>query len=466
MKARQHSRIATGLLALVLLVGQVTAQSLKPEDFAYGMSLAVDGSSALYRALLPFEVYRQTQQADFADLRVFNGSGEAVPYTVQPLTSRAVLEKNTWRLPYFPLYSESGALPEGLSLRVKTSTTGTILELDSQPQASNDAARQLSAYLIDASAQKEPLQALQLDWQSSTESYSAAVTLAVSDDLVRWRTLVTKAPLAALRFQGQVLEQRRIEFAASKAKYLRLSWPEQQPPPQITAIEATSAVRTQQITRDELTRVDVSAGIEQPVGVYDFDLGARLPVDRLQVSLPQQNTLVKARWLSRNTIDESWQQVTSTVLYRLHTAGGELRNPTLSITARKHRYWRLQVNQAGGGLGSGKPQLQAAWIPDQLIFIARGDGPFTLAYGAAGVARAGLPIDGLLPGYRDGGELDAKLITLAEPRTLGGEEKLQLPVVWPWKTYTLWAVLVIAVVLLGWMASRLLRQVNTETTGS
>ena len=397
---------------------------------------------------------------------MFNGSGEAVPHTVQPLASRTVLEKNARRLPYFPLYSESGVLPEGLSLRVKTSATGTILELDSQPQASYDAARQLSAYLIDASVQREPLQALQLDWQSGAESYSAAVTLAASDDLIRWRTLVAKAPLAALRFQGQVLEQRRIEFVATKAKYLRLTWPEQQPPPQITAIEATSAVRAQQITRDELTRSSANVSVEQPAGAYDFDLGARLPVDRLQASLPQQNTLAKARWLSRNTANETWQAVTSTVLYRLHTAGGELRNTALTIAARKHRYWRLQVDQAGGGLGSGKPQLQVAWIPDQLIFIARGDGPFTLAYGAAGVAAADLPIDRLLSDYRDGGELDAKLITLDEPRTLGGEQKLQLPVVWPWKTYALWAVLVIAVVLLGWMANRLLRQVDTQTTNS
>lgn len=464
MKARPSSKIVIWLSALALFTGQAVAQSLKPEDFAYGITMAVDGSSALYRALLPFEVYRQTQQANFADLRVFNGSSEAVPHTVQPLASRTVLEKNTRRLPYFPLYSESGAPPESLSLRVKTSTTGTILELDSQPQAGDDATRQLSAYLIDASAQKEPLQALQLNWQRGARSYSAAVTLAASDDLVRWRTLVAKAPLAALRFQGQVLEQRRIEFAASKAKYLRLTWPEQQPPPQITAIEATSAVRTQEIIRDELTRDGVS--VEQPAGAYDFDLGAHLPVDRLQASLPQQNTLAKVRWLSRNTADETWQAVTSTVLYRLHTAGGELRNPALTIATRKHRYWRLQVDQAGGGLGSGKPQLQVAWIPDQLVFIARGHGPFTLAYGAAGVAAADLPIDRLLPGYRDGGELDAKLITLAEPRTLGGREKLKLPVVRPWKTYALWAVLVIAVVLLGWMASRLLRQVNTEATGS
>ena len=368
MRARRCSNIGVGLPSLVLLAVQAAAEPLKPEDFAYGMALAVDGSSALYRAPLPFEVYRQTRQANFADLRVFNASGEAVPHTIQPLAGRTVVEKNTRRLPYFPLYSKPGALPEGLSLRVKTGAAGTILELDSQPQAGDDAARPLSAYLIDASAQKEPLQALRLSWQSGAESYSAAVTLDASDDLVRWRTLVAKAPLAALRFQGQVLEQRRIEFAASKAKYLRLTWPEQQPPPPITAIEATSAARTQEVIRDELTRAGVS--VEQPTGAYDFDLGAHLPVDRLQAGLPQQNTLAKVRWLSRNTADETWQAVTSTVLYRLHTPGGELRNPALTIAARKHRYWRLQVDQAGGGLGSGKPQLHVAWIPDQLVFIA------------------------------------------------------------------------------------------------
>ena len=64
MMAGRHSIMATVLLALTLLAGQVAAQSLKPEDFAYGMTLAVDGSSALYRALpIPIALTPGTRQA-------------------------------------------------------------------------------------------------------------------------------------------------------------------------------------------------------------------------------------------------------------------------------------------------------------------------------------------------------------------------------------------------------------------
>jgi len=43
-------------------------------------------------------------------------------------------------------------------------------------------------------------------------------------DLARWDTVAAGAPLLSLQHAGAKLEQRRVEFAPRKTKYLRLTW--------------------------------------------------------------------------------------------------------------------------------------------------------------------------------------------------------------------------------------------------
>jgi hypothetical protein len=92
-----------------------------------------------------------------------------------------------------------------------------------------------------------------------------------------------------------------------------------------------------------------------------------------------------------------------------------------------------------------------------------------LAYGAAKVASAALPVATLVPGYRDDKPLEAAHATLGEPHA-----QTRAPSPWPewlaldpgdWKKLALWAVLVIGVVLLGWMAWRLSAQMNKPAGG-
>ena len=51
--------------------------------------------------------------------------------------------------------------------------------------------------------------------------------------------------------------------------------------------------------------------------------------------------------------------------------------------------------------------------------------------------------------------------------TLGGEARLNPPSLpHPWKKWILWGVLSVSVLLLGWMAYRLVKQMENHDTGS
>jgi hypothetical protein len=116
----------------------------------------------------------------------------------------------------------------------------------------------------------------------------------------------------------------------------------------------------------------------------------------------------------------------------------------------------LRVDMRGGGVGTQPPTLAAGWLPPRLVFVARGGGPFEIAYGSATVAPNGLSIASLVPGYK---EAEQRTFPSAQPnaaRALGGDARLSPTI--DWKTWSLWAVLVFAVAALGAMAWRLLQQ--------
>src|SRR4029453_11838046 len=119
-----------------------------------------------------------------------------------------------------------------------------------------------------------------------------------------------------------------------------------------------------------------------------FDLGGPIPVDRVQVDLPVPNTVIEADLYSALEEKGPWLHHFSGVLYSLDRAGGALRNPEVAVPPIRRRYFKLAVAEKGGGLGGGAPSLEVAWMPEQLLFVARGAGPFALGYGRAQVPGA------------------------------------------------------------------------------
>jgi hypothetical protein len=132
----------------------------------------------------------------------------------------------------------------------------------------------------------------------------------------------------------------------------------------------------------------------------------------------------------------------------------------------------MKIDQRGGGIGGGPPVLAAGWVPHRLVFAARGEGPFQLAYGSRDAKPAAYAIATLVPGYKDDASLDLKPAHAGErsqavaiggartgtPQALGGAAATRERI--DWKRWTLWGSLVAAVVLLGLMALRLGRQMS------
>jgi len=446
------------LISLLLLLSHIS-YAVSESDFAYGYTLEVDGDGAIYALSLPEAVYHGLTRADRGDLRVFNSQGVAVPHHIKRAESQIRQEQPLVNLPIFPLYSDNAnaQADDGYNVHIVTNDKGAIIDIN-YGKTSTDATRRISAYLIDASQLTQLPNALQLNWPESASDFVFNIRVEGSDDLNHWTPLDSRSTLSNLHYSGHTLIQQRIELPLRKQKYLRLSWLDDKSL-MLSSVMAKFPASYQSQERKwstfGVTRMDTEHHY------YYFDTHSVLPADRVNIDLPQRNSLLQVSLESAASDKGPWYPRYHGLLYNLQFEGNQLVTPDQVINVTTHRYWRLRLLSREAML-SGEPKLRLGWIPEQLYFIAQGEAPFTLAYGSARVGPVDTSLAQLLTidKIQDQQQL-IKAAQLGSRIALGNRDKLK-PLQRPadWKQIVLWLVLIFGVAALAYMALRLYKQMD------
>ena len=451
------------LLVCTLLFTQAT-HAISKTDFAYGYTLEVDGDGAIYSLTLPEEVYHGLTRADRGDLRIFNSQDIAVPHHIKRAEQMTKVTQPDSNLPLFPLYSDATTIKgaDGANVHIVTNDKGAIIDIN-YGKTHPESTQRVNAYLLDSSQLEQAPNALLMNWPESQGDFVMSVDVAGSDDLNHWQTLVARTTLSNLHYGGHTLIQRRIDLPLHKQKYLRLTWVGDKPL-LLTNVVAQFPELLQSQERKWSTFAVTSTDAKD--NYYYFDTHSVLPADRVNIDLPQRNTLVQVSLDSADSETGPWHPRYSGLLYNLQFQGNQLKTPDQFMSVTTHRYWRLQILNREGRL-DGKPRLRLGWIPEQLFFIAQGEAPFTLAYGSARVASTDTPLAQLLDvdKIQDQQQL-IKAAQLGSRIELGNKDKLK-PAKPPtdWKQIVLWLVLLFGVAALAVMALRLYKQMDQAGPG-
>lgn len=428
-------------------------------DFAYGMELSVSGQGAIYGLPVPAMVYQSCTRADLGDLRVFNAQG-VVPHLLRPQLSK----KNSPQpvdLPFFSLLAEgtNNKLPP--HLHIATDSKGTIIDIR---QGQTDIpATVVSSYIIDTSGLTQKADWLEFAWSGQTDHFSTSVKVEASDDLNSWRTVVAKASLAELRFAGHDLLRNRVIIKAGAQKYLRLAWPAGNKGVVLTAIKA--GYNNEDIA--QARTVHYLAGKAMPNAesgkvIYHYTSDGFFPVDQVYVRLPEHNSLAQVALFSRASEDAPWRPRAELLSYQLTVDGVSLDSGVKHIPTTSDRFWRLAM--AAPGRSGAAPLLEVGWRPQQLIFIAQGDGPYTLAYGKADLVPSPSQVDQLLSSIDPRQEQNLVRPAYAGGQViLGGQGQLLITPEIPWRRWLLWASLVAGVLIIGSMALQLVKEMKKSS---
>lgn len=449
------------LSALLIPISATANSPLGPSDFAYGIAIEISSDAPFHEFAVPKSVYESVTRPDLGDVRVFNASGEVVPHAlrhVEPLKPTG-----EWKpLALFPVRGNSERSPNELTLRVDRNTAGSIVSVRSTDAAAANAP--VALYIAETKTIDKPIRGLELNWKDNNgEGFAGRLAVDASDDLQSWRSVVSEAPLLRLRHAGESIDRRQITFTPIKTKYLRLRWIDpSDTAPLLTQLRVEHLSDVTPPERQWLALTSASPG-EKP-GEFLYTLAAKMPVDRVRIRLPQVNAVAHAEIVTRAERNAPWQRRVAGLVYRVNKAGTEVMQDDFTLWPLSGaREWRLTLSQKDGGLGDQPPVIEVGWLPQTLVFSARGPGPYRLAYGKAGLAPGDASIEQLLVANEGQPKFVAQPARLGTRETLGGEDRLTLSLKQrSWRTWLLWAALGTGVLLLGWMATRLARQIKPQ----
>lgn len=434
-------------VALGLLVALPAFAQPAQVPFTATAPIKLSGKEGLHRIEIPFEVYRDAR-ADMADVRVLNRKGEQVPiaFAGNARVMQDILP--ALALPIFPVTSAAPAAPGGKSEITVRTEDGTLVAIRGKSAPSP---AKTAAYLLDASQVKEPIRALAFDWQAAPGSEVVRVRVEASDDLKSWSALGA-GPLVKLQNQGRTLEQPRVEFSPRTAKYLRVTWDARN-----FVLSGVRAEREPRSQPAELLVKTVKATTGEDPGEWLYDLGAALPVESVRLVPGESNDVVSAAISARSASKDTWRSVLWAPFYRMRIDGVEKQSPPLEIGRLGARYWMVKVPPAS--VSATAPLLEVSWRPTQLVFVAKGEGPFSLAYGNPGLRPAALTLQAIYPDYVRHAEWTLPLATVEDPVATPPPTAMEkvMADVEP-KRVVLWLILVLGVGVLAFMAWRLTRR--------
>ncbi len=448
--------------ALLLLGASTAIAADKPEDFAVRFTVQPAPDTSLQRLSLPKEALAALQTPHAADVRVFNGNGQAVPVARIPPRQTSVAEPaRAW--PIYPIMAPPQALrTPGLSLRIEKSADRSIVRVieGGDPHLAMMANQQI-ANLVDTRPIKGAVAELTVDAELPAGE-PVALTVTASKDLKTWRTLAQDVPVFRFGATANAPGSMRVSLQGAHLEndYLRIDWPS----------GSTFRLRGVSITPAPVSvapeRLPVPlVGKPEGTGIV-LDVPFATPLHALDIRPAESGTLVPVRISGRGQRGEPWRALASGVVYRIQSKGVEVFSPPIELNSVSVRELRVDPTSPGAPLHA-VPIVQALLAPQEWVWVASGPPPFTLAVGRASAPATRLPLASLIPAYTPGAEdalpasrVDASSIVRQAPDRLTRlSQALGVPSA---RALVLWIVLIGGVFVLGGVAWAVMRQVKSS----
>ena len=475
---------ALAALSALVLAG-IQAGAAAPSETSSSVPLTLSGAGPYYTLAIDTRARQLAAAADLGDLRVRNAAGEtmAFAWVETPVPAPA---------------------PKELPARLYKVPTPAAA-----PASSAESPRQ--SWIVDARDSDDDLLRLDLALERGTQGVYT-LRIEASNDLQRWRTLQEDAQLVQLQALPQVgaagtlaplaqrehLEADGIDLDNVHARYLRLTTAPRSAIPPLVSATITRAPHRPPPAPLEWSGTITPSGCEATS--CDYPLPRNTPVAAVQVVPAEVDTIAPVMVLGR--VDTShraaahhslvrgslhalrlkarhsappsgfaWEDGPTASVYWLSQASGapDLHSPPVRLDGAPWQALRLETFGPISQLGRLPPTIRIGVRQRQLVFLARGAGPFALARAQAADHTAPMSLAELMPG----GAADAAppaasavLTPVAAPARAASEPSLRSAASeapasnTPW----LWAVLLAGLALMGAAAWSLLRRPPAATT--
>lgn len=445
------------------------ATAATPADYAYLFPIDTQAAAAssAWRIELTPAVYAWAQDAGLRDIEIFNAANQPVAFARNAADTKPSAQEHRAALPALALPAAASAPATGdLRLIIDRDAAGRLRRIDAGEQAA--AASRARDWLLDASAVDRPIDDILLDWSAPASGVVARFSIEASDDLQNWHGL-GNATVLALEQDGAHLERHELALGGVRAKYFRLRRLDDGPDLDGLAASAHSTERGHASPARAWLRADAvaaSSDTDNTPGVerFQYTLPAALPVDRARIELASDNALAALLIATRNPSSPhaQWIEQTRLTAFRLRQGDELIHNDDIELRAvGRVREFRLESRTPLAAA----PLLSLGYRPDAIVFLAEGDGPYTLAVGSLRARHPDYPVEAALASLRAklGNDWQPPQAALGSAKISAGDAALRAPPApLPWRRWILWGVLIAGAALVGGFALSLLRNARRD----
>jgi len=477
--------IAFALLMSTAVVAQTPEKvHPKPSDFAMQLPLRLSGDNGVVQLQLPLSVYRYAQSAGLADVRVFNATGQPVPFAFFHPTYGTTTQWRESEVSLFPVMSDA---PDDqfsqMELDVRAAQDGALLSVHAKGLGKKIAGSQLSALILDLGKRSiaESLDSLQLFLpEGVATSYLANLAIEQSDDLKLWDRVAQSRidwlkSAAQNSAQSSDLINDRIPLSARAGRYVRIHWLEGKP---LQFKRVVARWRSSTTPVDEAVEMILKPTPGKVAGDWVYASSPAIAAEEIGLNLPNANTVMPVSigfYRQQLTPTRKWlfDAIIHNTFFRLNQNGIERVSSRLHIAPLGSSEWVVRPQTAAADA----PELVLRWHPRTMAFTAQGGGKdsehaaFILAFGARAEnlklwLTSESPLSQVAPGFSEaelnqlerasaGEAIATPVATKAEATAIEtANSKINK------RTFLLWGVLICGTLLLAGMSWRLYKQMN------
>lgn len=371
---------------------------LSPETFAHAATLDGEAGAVLSYSL-PENVFKGLHSRGFDDMCVFDADGNPVPFQIRSLGDSYEQTSVSKELPYFLFQPEKADVgtPGGMDIEINAS--GGIVRIKGQQDVPPrpgpvsyilDIKEYLDALKSPATEEGRAISAADIRenmlqvGMAGDNSFMATVTIKTSSDLIEWRNSGKPQVLVRMRQGDAILDRDTLALSGPLERYLLLRFSDSEAP--VVSFSANAVFS--KTTRE--TRETILAGtLSDDKRTVSYTLPGRFPITAIGFDTPRTE-MMAVRLTGTDDPERFYTDYANGFVYRLEKDGATLTGDPFPVTKSLH-HWNLRA--AGGIPFATAPGMRVYWTPRELLFLARGTGPWTLAYGrATEVQTSALPL--------------------------------------------------------------------------
>lgn len=443
----------TGFIILLLALCAQAQAEVDIGDYAF-QAVISEHDQKLQRVELPLEVILTLTRSDLGDLVVFNVDGKQMPHSI--VVTPATVTDRVIELPFHKFDRFLLQQTKIVTSREQNQRADSTSELETTERIAVQSVR--NDYLIELSPDEEAreFERLELQWQHEPVSQILEIQVEVGNDLDRLRTIRSRKSLT--NSQSGDPDWRSITRIPSNNKYLRL-----RPINDVVSFELqqVNGHYRETLAAPSLTHRLTPELVSDETGeFYFFKYPSMVSAETMRI-VPGDNHSIIVGDLYASHANKPQERRLVETGFRQHNIDDDEVKPSQALNIS--RFYPVNIWFSSTTDLPSPPQVELRYPRYEVLFLGDGNGPYRLAWGNHAQQIVTAALSGLLDGHLEDIQQRGVLVQLGSTEKAGGETRLSPQATLPWKTWLLWALLVLAALVTGGMAYRLYREMNVES---